>query len=99
MTVNFVVVMVWLINNYLQFQRHSEQRHIIDMLRDILERRSTIYGTHLKAYIVTSFDEHLNENVNDHDKRRQYISGFTGLNGHVVVRLVHLINYNLSFNS
>lgn len=39
----------------------------------------------LNAYIVTSFDDHLNEDVADCDKRREYISGFTGFRGDVVI--------------
>lgn len=37
------------------------------------------------AYIVTSYDEHLNEDISDRDKRRQFISGFTGSSADVVV--------------
>lgn len=39
----------------------------------------------LSAYIVSSFDDHQNEDVADCDKRREYISGFSGLRADVVI--------------
>lgn len=42
-------------------------------------------GTTIDAYIVSAWDEHLNEDVSDHDKRTQFISGFTGKFAHVVI--------------
>lgn len=32
----------------------------------------------IDAYIETSYDDHLNENVHAHDRRIQYLTGFTG---------------------
>lgn len=39
----------------------------------------------LSAYIVSSFDDHQNEDVADCDKRREFISGFSGLRADVVI--------------
>ncbi|XP_044736863.1 xaa-Pro aminopeptidase ApepP-like [Chrysoperla carnea] len=52
-------------------------------------RRETSVGSAkpLDAYIITSNDEHQSETVSDHDKRREYITGFTGSRGVAVVTL------------
>lgn len=50
-----------------------------------MQLRSSVQGSHIDAYIVTNWDEHLNENVGDHDKRLQFISGFTGKIAQAVV--------------
>lgn len=47
--------------------------------------RASLHGSEIDAYIITSYDEHLNEDIADYDKRRQYISGFTGPTAVVVV--------------
>lgn len=68
-----------------QFRAHSDQRHRVTAVLDEMKKRTSIHGTKIDAYIVTTWDEHLNEYVSDHDKRTQYISGFTGRVAHVVV--------------
>lgn len=50
-----------------------------------MKMRASMRGSAIDAYIVSAWDEHLNENINDHDKRVQFISGFTGKNAHVVI--------------
>lgn len=47
--------------------------------------RASTQGSEIDAYIITAYDNHLNEDISDHDKRRQYISGFTGTGGDVAV--------------
>lgn len=47
--------------------------------------RSTIRGSAIDAYIVSTWDEHLNEEVSNRDKRTQFISGFTGKIAHVII--------------
>lgn len=47
--------------------------------------RASIEGSEIDGYIITSYDEHLTEDVTDRDKRRQYISGFTGASADVAV--------------
>lgn len=44
-------------------------------------------GFDLDAYIVPAWDEHLNDVVDEHDKRTQFISGFTGKFAHAVITL------------
>ncbi|XP_049799678.1 xaa-Pro aminopeptidase ApepP-like [Schistocerca nitens] len=51
----------------------------------MLRERMEYYG--IAAYIVTSSDEHQSEYVADHDRRRDYVSGFTGSAGDAVVTL------------
>lgn len=46
-----------------------------------------MHGTSIDAYILTTWDEHLNDDISDHDKRTQFISGFTGKTAHVVITL------------
>lgn len=46
-----------------------------------------MHRTSIDAYIVTTWDDHLNEDINDHDKRTQFISGFTGKISHVIITL------------
>lgn len=54
-------------------------------MRIQLKMRVSLTGYEVNAYIVTSFDEHQNEDVADCDKRREYITGFTGTIGDAVV--------------
>lgn len=70
---------------HFQFRPHSDQRHRVYAVREEMRMRTSVYGSAIDAYIVTTWDEHLNEDVSDHDKRTQYISGFTGKIAHVVV--------------
>lgn len=49
--------------------------------------RASLQGAEIDAYIITSYDEHLNEDIDDHDKRRQYISGFTGPSALVAITM------------
>lgn len=57
--------------------------------------RASLHGSEIDAYIITSFDDHLNEDIADHDKRRQYISGFTGPSAVVAVGLIFDYNRRL----
>lgn len=68
-----------------QFRPHSYERHRVHAVREQMQMRSTIRGSAIDAYIVSTWDEHLNEEVSDHDKRTQFISGFTGKLAHVVI--------------
>ncbi|CAK9290978.1 unnamed protein product [Gordionus sp. m RMFG-2023] len=56
------------------------ERKLVLLRRYMLERK-------LDAYIVLSTDEHQNEYVNEFDKRREFISEFTGSAGTVIVTL------------
>lgn len=55
-----------------------------------MKMRSSVQGSHIDAYIVTNWDEHLNVNIGDFDKRLQFISGFTGKIALVVVGIYSL---------
>lgn len=50
-----------------------------------MQSQQATQGLLLDAYIITSFDEHLNEFVQEFDERRRFISGFSGKTGTVVV--------------
>lgn len=60
-------------------------RHRVDAIRNEMNMRSSKRGSAIDAYIVSNWDEHLNVDVSDHDKRTQFISGFTGKIAHVVI--------------
>lgn len=57
----------------------------------ILQRLRTVMRSHvpdtIQAYIVTSQDAHTSEYLADADKRREYVSGFTGSAGLAIVTL------------
>ncbi|KAG4068636.1 hypothetical protein HA402_002327 [Bradysia odoriphaga] len=62
---------------------HSDTRSRVHDLRRLMANRNPNQA--LSAYIVTSFDDHQNEDVADCDKRREFISGFSGLRADVVI--------------
>lgn len=71
-------------------------------MRNQLKMRVSLTGSEVNAYIVTSYDEHQNEDVAEWDKRRQYLTGFTGTVGDAVVgfhlhyfpKMLPLISYH-----
>lgn len=69
----------------MQFRPHSYARHHVHFIREQMQTRSTMRGETIDAYIVSAWDEHMNEDVSDHDKRTQFISSFTGKFAHVVI--------------
>lgn len=69
----------------MQFRPHSYERHRLGALRAEMRIRASTEGSEIDAYIITSYDDHLNEDVSDSDKRRQYISGFTGTSADIAV--------------
>lgn len=70
-----------------KFRPHSDQRHRIHAVREEMRIRASLHGSEIDAYIITSYDDHLNEDIADHDKRLQYISGFTGPSAVIAVGL------------
>ncbi|XP_018568972.1 xaa-Pro aminopeptidase ApepP-like [Anoplophora glabripennis] len=54
-------------------------------LREVLRSSITLKELPIDAYIVTSTDEHQNTEIEPFEKRRQYISGFSGSYGDAVV--------------
>lgn len=51
----------------------------LEKFRKIMEKHD------IDAYYVTTGDDHCSEYVDDHFKERQYLSGFTGSNGDLVI--------------
>lgn len=49
--------------------------------------RSSTQGTEIDAYIITSYDEHLNDEVAESDLRRHYLTGFLGSSANAVVTM------------
>lgn len=70
---------------FVQFRPHSYERHRVHAVREQMQMRSTIRGSAIDAFIVSTWDDHLNEEVSNRDKRTQFISGFTGKIAHVVI--------------
>lgn len=57
-------------------------------IRDRVEKlRQLMKENQMDAYIIPSFDAHQSEYVAEHWKGRQWISGFTGSAGTVVITL------------
>lgn len=69
----------------LQLRPHSEYRHRLNALRNEMRLRTSVLGSEVDAYILTSFDEHLNDELMASDKRMQYLTGFSGTGAVVVV--------------
>lgn len=80
----------------IKFRPHSDQRHRIHAVREEMRIRASLHGSEIDAYIITSYDDHLNEDVADHDKRRQYISGFTGPSAVVAVGFITIALHAVS---
>ncbi|SHN80003.1 aminopeptidase P family protein [Desulfitobacterium chlororespirans] len=59
----------------------------MDIQGRVAELRKLMTDNGLAAYIIPSSDSHLSEYVADHFKSRQWISGFTGSAGTVVITL------------
>lgn len=59
----------------------------MDAIREEMKKRVSRHGSSIDAFIVTTWDDHLNEDVSDRDKRAQFISGFTGKIAHVIITL------------
>jgi len=58
------------------------------IIRDRVEKlRKLMQENHMDAYIIPSFDAHQSEYIADYWKRREWISGFTGSAGTVVITL------------
>ena len=60
----------------------STRRNTSDQLRRLREQLLTL---ELDGFLVPSTDAHQSEYVAEHDKRRAWLSGFTGSNGFAVV--------------
>lgn len=56
-------------------------------LRRVMQMDTIIQTISIDAYIITSDDEHQTEYVAPYDRRREYISGFSGSSGDAIVTL------------
>lgn len=50
-----------------------------------MQIRASLQGPEIDAYILPSSDEHLNQEVNQHDQRLRYLTGFTGINAYAAI--------------
>lgn len=60
-------------------------RKRLQALREHMLIRASLQGPEIDAYILTSYDEHLNEEVDERDQRLRYLTGFTGRNAFAVI--------------
>ena len=58
---------------------------LLSKLRVLMKDKSLLNGVELEAYIVPSSDAHGSEYLAEKDKRRSFISGFTGSSGTALV--------------
>lgn len=60
-------------------------RKRLQALREQMTIRASLQGPEIDAYILTSYDEHLNDEVSERDQRLHYLTGFTGRNAFAVI--------------
>lgn len=53
--------------------------------------RTSLQGPEIDAYIVSSFDEHQSQQIDDAEKRLEFISGFSGPIGDTVVKYLFVL--------
>lgn len=63
---------------------------LLTKLRSLMSDKSLFNGNLLEAYIIPSSDSHGSEYLCEKDKRRQFISNFTGSSG-IYIFYFHLI--------
>ncbi|CAG9768775.1 unnamed protein product [Ceutorhynchus assimilis] len=56
-------------------------------LRELMSSEVRLFTHPVDAYLITSSDEHQSVEVADYDKRREYISGFSGSYGDAIVTM------------
>ncbi|KAL9900653.1 xaa-Pro aminopeptidase 2 isoform 1-T2 [Glossina fuscipes fuscipes] len=59
-------------------QPFSEHRRRLFAVREQMQIHASLEGPEIHAYILPSYDEHLNHEVAPSDQRLQYLTGFTG---------------------
>ncbi|XP_067006928.2 xaa-Pro aminopeptidase 1 [Anabrus simplex] len=62
-------------------------RYAVETSQRLERLRQEMRNYYISAYIVSSGDEHQSEYIANHDKRREYISGFSGSAGDAVITL------------
>ncbi|CAD6994422.1 xaa-Pro aminopeptidase 2 [Ceratitis capitata] len=63
----------------------TEYRQRLHKLREQMKIRSAVQGLEIDAYILPPYDEHMNIEIGEHDRRVQYLTGFTGTGAFAVV--------------
>lgn len=63
----------------------SDHRRRLHAIREQMIIRASLQGPEIDGYILTSYDEHLNEEVAERDKRLKYLTGFTGSYGYAAI--------------
>ncbi|XP_046392422.1 xaa-Pro aminopeptidase 1-like [Ischnura elegans] len=64
-----------------------DTRERLRSLRAQLRNVEAVRGSAIHAFIITSHDEHQSEYVAEHDRRREFITGFNGSYGTAVVTM------------
>ncbi len=61
---------------------HRDTTHLLRRLRSLMKQRDIIPSNinNLSAYIIPSSDSHGSEYLNEKDKRRSFMTNFTGAN-------------------
>ncbi|XP_074035620.1 xaa-Pro aminopeptidase ApepP isoform X2 [Leptinotarsa decemlineata] len=59
----------------------------LQQLREKMTSEVILGAPAIQAYLVTSSDEHQSTDVDDYEKRREYISGFSGSYGNAIITL------------
>lgn len=70
---------------FFQLRPVTEYRQRLHALREQMKIRSSVRGLEIDAYILPPYDEHLNQEMAETDKRVQYLTGFTGIGAFAVV--------------
>ncbi|XP_058467362.1 xaa-Pro aminopeptidase ApepP [Malaya genurostris] len=53
--------------------------HRLTALRNEMRTRSSTQSTEVDAYVITSFDEHMSDQLMESDQRLKFLTGFSGL--------------------
>ncbi|XP_049821340.1 xaa-Pro aminopeptidase ApepP [Aethina tumida] len=68
-----------------QPERRVDTTSRLTKLREIMRSEVALAMPAIDAYIVLSGDEHQSTDVDEHDRRREYISGFSGSYGDAII--------------
>ncbi|XP_067618763.1 xaa-Pro aminopeptidase 2 isoform X2 [Eurosta solidaginis] len=63
----------------------NEHRNRLHALREQMRIRSALRGLEIDAYILPPYDEHMNLEMAERDRRLYYLTGFTGIGAFAVV--------------
>jgi hypothetical protein len=70
------------------FKMFKETTKLLEKLRVLMRQNDVLFGNQLEAYIIPSSDAHGSEYLSEKDRRRAFITGFTGSSGdHIYLNL------------